>query len=90
VCQNKLYGTGYHDKKCGKHGRNPMNGKTIEWLLEKENPSVRYFTLTELLGTPEDSDEVMAVKKEIMNSGMVPGILEHQHLEGYWETGELL
>jgi hypothetical protein len=22
VCQNKLYGMGYHDKKCGKHGRN--------------------------------------------------------------------
>jgi hypothetical protein len=63
-----------------------MNGKTIEWLLEKENPSVRYFTLTELLGTPEDSDEVIVVKKEIMNSGMVPGILEHQHPEGYWET----
>jgi hypothetical protein len=56
----------------------------IEWLLEKENPSVRYFTLRDLLGKPEDDREVIESKQAIHRSGIVPEVLRHQHKDGYW------
>jgi hypothetical protein len=57
-----------------------------EWLLEEENPSVRYFALTELLGKPDDDVEVEKTKKAIMSVGLVPKILAKMNGEGYWET----
>lgn len=58
------------------------------WLLEKNNPSVRYFTLTELLEKPENDPEVVETKTEIMNIGVVPKILAKQSNQGHWETPE--
>ena len=34
----------------------------IEWLLESDDPSVRYLTLTEVLGEAADSEEVRAAR----------------------------
>lgn len=56
------------------------------WLLEKDNPSVRYFTLTDILGKAENDSEVREAKNEIMKVGTVPKILAKQSNEGYWET----
>jgi len=56
------------------------------WLLEKDNPSIRYFTLTDILGKPENDSEVREAKDEIMEVGAVPKILAKQSNEGYWET----
>lgn len=58
---------------------------TLEWLLEGNNPSVRYFTLTGLMGKRSDSSEVKAAKAEIMTGGPVPGILDKQNPAGYWK-----
>lgn len=55
----------------------------INWLLEEENPSVRYFTLKDILGKPEDDAEVQAAKRKIMQSGMVFDILERQREPAY-------
>ncbi len=57
----------------------------VEWLLEKSNPSVRYFALRDLLAKPEDEDEVVAAKKTIPQSTIIKKILDKQNLEGYWE-----
>jgi hypothetical protein len=59
-----------------------------KWLLEKDNPSVRYRTLFDLLGKPETNAEVIEAKQEIMRTGVVPAILEKQHSKGYWEAPE--
>ena len=64
--------------------KNLLKNNTTEWLLEEENPSVRYYTLTDLLEKPEDDSEVVTTKKQIMKIGIVPGILEKQNPEGYW------
>jgi hypothetical protein len=56
------------------------------WLLEEENPSIRYFTLTEILDKPADSHEAKEAKKEIMSTGVVPKILSKMNEDGYWET----
>jgi hypothetical protein len=63
-----------------------LKADPTEWLLESNNPSVRYFVLTELLEKPETEPEVIAAKNEIMNTGKVPIILGKQNEQGYWET----
>jgi len=60
------------------------NSKIIDWLLEEDNPSVRYFALRDLLGRPERDPDVQSAKKEIMAKGVVPKILSRQNTKGYW------
>ena len=57
----------------------------VGWLLEKSNPSVRYFALRDILDKPEDGDEVVAAKKMIPESPIVMKILHNQNSRGYWE-----
>jgi len=65
-----------------------LKADPVDWLLEKDNPSLRYFALSQLLDKPESSSEVQAAKKEIMLTGAVPNILAKQHAGGYWEAPE--
>ncbi len=65
-----------------------LNSDQIDWLLEETNPSIRYFTLIELLNQNENSSEVTEAKEKIMMEGIVPKILNKQKEEGYWETAE--
>jgi hypothetical protein len=65
-----------------------MSSDVIEWLLEKENPSVRYFTLTTLLDHPADDPLVMQAKEDIMLDGLVPKILSKQNEDGSWSIPE--
>lgn len=61
-----------------------MNDQTFAWLLEKDNPSVRYFALRYLLDRAEDDREVQAARRAIMRSEPVQKILAAQKTEGYW------
>ncbi len=61
-----------------------LNQDPVPWLLEPDNPSVRYFALTELLGQPLDSTEVVATKARINTSHPVKDILAAQFPEGFW------
>jgi len=60
----------------------------IPWLLEEENPSVRYFTLIDLLAVPPTDRRVRAARKAVMEKGIVPRILAGQKKGGYWEKAE--
>ena len=42
--------------------RSILNADPTEWLLEKQNPSVRYFTLNEILDKPENDILVKETK----------------------------
>ena len=64
--------------------RSVLKADPTEWLLEKDNPSVRYFTLTDLLDRPADDADVVAARQAIMETGPVPAILAEQHTDGYW------
>jgi hypothetical protein len=55
-----------------------------EWLLEPDNPSVRYRTLTELLDAPQDAPEVQQARAAILTSSPVRKIFARMHPEGYW------
>jgi hypothetical protein len=63
-----------------------LKADPTEWLLEKDNPSVKYFALTEILDMPTDNPEVITAKKSIMTDGAVPMILSKMDSGGYWEA----
>ena len=43
-----------------------LNTNPIPWLLEDNNPSVKYFTLIDVLEKAENDPEVIKTKDEIM------------------------
>jgi hypothetical protein len=59
-----------------------------DWLLEEDNPSIRYFTLVDILDKPLDFDKVIDAQQDIMRVGIVPKILATQKEGGYWEKPE--
>jgi hypothetical protein len=61
-----------------------MNQPIEDWLLELDNPSVRYFTLRHLLDRPEEDAEVTIAQRAIMTSEPVQKILAAQDPEGFW------
>ncbi|MHC1734182.1 MAG: hypothetical protein AB9921_00710 [Erysipelotrichaceae bacterium] len=60
------------------------DSSVIAWLLQEENPSVRYFTQIDLLGMGIDHPDVVESRKHIMDSGIVPSILAKQNPDGSW------
>jgi hypothetical protein len=66
--------------------KSELKADSADWLLEEDNPSVRYFTLSQLLDRPETDNEVKEAKKAIMNVGIVPKILAKMNEDGYWEA----
>lgn len=60
----------------------------MPWLLETDNPSVRYVVLTELMGFPASHPEAAEAKADIMKRGPVPEILAKQKNQGYWGKEE--
>ena len=50
---------------------------TIEWLLEADNPPVRYLVLRHLLGRREDDPEVLRASACLMDYHVTKGILAH-------------
>ncbi len=68
------------------HWKTMLKADPTPWLLEENNPSVRYFTLKDLLDKPEGDQAVQSARHRIMQSGMVPDILERQREPAYQNT----
>lgn len=56
------------------------------WLLEDNIPSVRYFTLKNILDRPDDDNEVRVAKRNLMQTGIVPDILQKQRETEYLQA----
>lgn len=54
------------------------------WLLERTNPSVRYFTLRWLLDLPKSDPTVSEAEQAIKQSKPVQKLLARQRPQGYW------
>lgn len=58
----------------------------LDWLLEEDQPAVRYFALTDLLDRPASDEQVKTAKSQIASKGWAMDILGKQKKEGNWES----
>jgi len=56
------------------------------WLTEENEPSSRYFALTELMGQDERDSSVQKTKEKIGKEGWAAKILARQKENTYWEN----
>jgi hypothetical protein len=65
-----------------------IDENTLKWLLEGNNPSVRYYAMKKLMKLKARDNELVDARKQIMISGIVPDILEKQNEDGSWGDPE--
>lgn len=58
--------------------------RVLDWLLEPDQPSIRYLTLTQLLDKKESDPEVRQTKAQIPTGGWVAEILARRDPAGWW------
>jgi hypothetical protein len=63
-----------------------LRADVLDWLLDRRDPSVRFWTLQDLEDKDGDHPEVVEAQDEIMQSPPVDAILDAQHPEGHWES----
>jgi len=68
--------------------RTGSRGDAVDWLLGADQPSVRYYALTDLLERGEDDPEVHNARTQIPYQGWAHDILATQNPKGYWEAHE--
>ena len=58
------------------------DNSVVEWLLNSEDPSIRYLTLVDILDKPEDSSEVEKTRRLISRGSKVRILLDGQQADG--------
>ncbi len=58
--------------------------RAVEWLLQNNQPSIRFLTLTELLGRKTTDNEVDKARRQIPLRGWVKQLFETQKEDTYW------
>ncbi len=61
-----------------------LNGNPLPWLLDSENPSVRYWTLVDVLDRSDQDTEVREARAAVLRQPLVKKIFALQHSKGYW------
>ena len=61
-----------------------LSGDPLDWLLEPDNPPVRYFALRDVLDLPRDAPEMVEARTAIMSYAPIRAILDAQYPQGYW------
>lgn len=64
---------------------NIVTQDTIDWLLQPDNPSVRFWALQQLQDRPFNHPEVVKAQNAIMETSCIRKIMEKQEEEGHWE-----
>jgi hypothetical protein len=61
-----------------------LKGDPQSWLRDPENPSIRYWTLIDILDRSESDPEVQETRSTIAQQALVKELFALQHPEGYW------
>ena len=56
----------------------------LPWLLEPENPSVRYWTLVDIIERPDEDGEVQQAREAVTRQPLVKELFALQHPQGHW------
>jgi hypothetical protein len=65
-------------------GQKAVQNALLNWLLEEDDPAVRYLTLRDLLHCAPDDAELSAARTAAHRNGVIPAILYHMEPEGFW------
>ena len=61
-----------------------LDRKAVDWLLEPENPGVRYLALRDLLDLPPGDPELVQARQQANTLGPIAGILDVMEKDGHW------
>ncbi|OGG04841.1 hypothetical protein A2Z33_06055 [Candidatus Gottesmanbacteria bacterium RBG_16_52_11] len=56
----------------------------LPWLLEPDDPGVRYLALRDLSGLPPGDRELVRAKQAAYSEGPISTVLKHMNPEGFW------
>jgi len=56
----------------------------LSWLLEPQDPGVRYLALRDLLDLPANDPELLSAQQAAHSQGPIAVILDKMHPDGYW------
>jgi hypothetical protein len=61
-----------------------LKGDSLSWLLESDDPGVRYLALRDLVATAPARKDLAAAREAAHSGGPVAAVLKRMHREGYW------
>ena len=64
--------------------KNQLRKDSLPWLLESEDPGIRYLALRELLDFPPDDRKLKSARKSAHKEGPIAEVLSRMNQEGYW------
>jgi len=65
--------------------KNQLRSDSLPWLLESENPGVRYLAMRDLLDISPDDKKLKSARKLAHKEGPIAHILSKMNEEGYWQ-----
>jgi hypothetical protein len=64
--------------------KDQLRSDSLPWLLESEDPGVRYLALCDLLDLPAEDRELKSARKSAHKEGPIAEVLSNMEQEGYW------
>ena len=64
--------------------RDQLRGDSVSWLLEPDDPGVRYLALRDLLDRPADDPELAVARQKAHDRGPIATVLTVMMPEGCW------
>jgi hypothetical protein len=61
-----------------------LRGEALPWLLEPDEPGLRYLAMRDFLELPKDDPNLLAAQKLAHTQGPIATILAAMHKDGYW------
>jgi hypothetical protein len=65
--------------------KNQLRSDSLPWLLESENPGVRYLAMRDLLDLSPDDKQLKTARKSAHKEGAIAHVLSKMNEEGYWQ-----
>ena len=64
--------------------KNLLRSDPLQWLLESENPGIRYLALRDLLDLSPEDKQLKSARKSAHKEGPIATVLSKMEKEGYW------
>ncbi len=64
--------------------KNQLRGDSLQWLVESDNPGVRYLAMRDLLDLSSDDPKLKSARKSAHKDGPIAVILSRMEEDGYW------